>query len=78
MIEPAARKTKASLNVLGVEIRHFLKHLRYVQAGCQKIENIGDANAHPPYARPATALAGIRRDATKQRFGHISTIRRVA
>ena len=62
MIEAPAGASEARGDVLGFEIGKFFQHLRHAEPGSEEIEHVGDADAHPPYARPATALLGIHGD----------------
>src|SRR3954468_8784302 len=63
MIEITRGVTKARLQILGLEIRHFRQELLGCQTGSEQIEDITDANAHPAHARPAAALLRIDGDA---------------
>jgi hypothetical protein len=40
------------------------------RSGAQKLENIGDPDSHPAYARPAPALLGIESNAVEMTGSH--------
>jgi hypothetical protein len=62
MIEVARRKSQAGLQVVRLEIRHFVKDLGRGKAGREEIENITHANAHPAHAGPAPTLLRVHGD----------------
>src|SRR6267378_1771011 len=49
-------ETKASPEVLGFEIRHFFENLISPKPRCEEIDDVTDANAHPPNAWSAATL----------------------
>jgi hypothetical protein len=62
MIDVSRGKAKTRPEVLGFEIRHLFENLLSRKSGREKIENVTDANTHPPNAWPAATLFGIYRD----------------
>ncbi len=62
MIEVARRKPQTGMQVIRLEIRHFIKDLGGRQARREEVENIAHAHTHPPHARPAPTLLGVYRD----------------
>jgi hypothetical protein len=62
MIEVARRESQARLQVVRLEIRHFVEDLGGSQACREEVENVAHTNSHPADARPAPALLGVYRD----------------
>ena len=62
MIDSPAGEAKASLNVLGLQVREFKQHLFGGQPTGQEIENVGHADSHPSDARTPTTLLRINGD----------------
>lgn len=66
MIEMAASVGEARLDVLSFQIRHLVKHLLLRQPGGEQVENVDDADTHPPDARTPAALLGVNCDAVEK------------
>jgi hypothetical protein len=62
VIDVSRSKAKTGPEIIGFEIRHFFENLISRKPRCEEIENVADANTHPPNAWPATTLFGIDRD----------------
>jgi len=62
MVEVARGKPQAGLQVFRFEIRHLVKDLGGGQAGREEVEDIANANTHPPHAGPPPTLLGVYRD----------------
>ncbi len=69
MVDPAAGESEARLDIVRLKVGHLVENLSGIQSRCEKIENIADADAHPPNARTAAALLRVKGNAIKQR-GH--------
>jgi len=74
MVNISRRKTQGGHEVLGFEIRHFLENLSRGKPGREEIENVTDANTHPPNAWPASTLFGIDRDSIGELIHHSAGI----
>jgi hypothetical protein len=67
---------KASLKILGFQVRQFPEDLLTGQAGYEKIEHIRDADTHPPDAGTPAALIGVGGDPGSQVL-HASSVPRL-
>lgn len=50
------------MKILGFKVGHLVKDLRRRQSGCEEIEHVAHANAHPADAGSAAALLGMDGD----------------
>jgi hypothetical protein len=59
VIESAAREAKACSDVFRLEIGKLLEDLLLSQPRCQEVQDVHDANAHPPNTWTPAALGGV-------------------
>jgi hypothetical protein len=69
MINAATCKRQAGFEVIRFQVGHLIENLSGVETGGEEVKNVAHANAHPTYARTATALLWITGDTVKQ-VGH--------
>ncbi len=62
MVNATARKREAPLEVVRLQVGHLVENLSGVETRGKKVENITDANTHPPHARTASALLRVGGD----------------
>ena len=65
MVNATAGKREARLEVVRLQIGHFVKNLRGIETRRKKVENIGDTNTHPAHTRAASALHRINGDSVE-------------
>lgn len=76
MIEVTRRKPQASLQVLGLEIRHLFKDLRGGQTSREEVEDVAHTNAHASHAgSPPTLLRIYRNPISKLVHGRSIAVR---
>ena len=66
MINTAAGIGEACLEVIRLQVRHFVENLSRVQPIRKKVENIADTNTHAAHLRSAPALHGVDGDTVEQ------------
>jgi hypothetical protein len=67
MVNSAAGESQTCLEVVRLQVGHLVEDLCGVQSCREEIEDVADANPHPPNARTAPALLGIKGNAIKER-----------
>jgi hypothetical protein len=66
MINAAAGKHHASLQVVSFQVGHFGQNLGRIEPGGEQVQNVADTNSHPAHARTSAALPGIHGDSFQQ------------
>lgn len=66
MIESAARESKAGDDVLGLEVGKLFQNGLLREPRREEIEDIDDANAHPPNTRASAAFLGVNGDSVRE------------
>ena len=65
MVNTTTGESETRLQIVGLQIWHLIENLRGVQAGCKKVQNIGDTNTHPSDTWASSTLLRVKRDAIK-------------
>lgn len=71
MVETAAGESETRQDIVGLEIRHFLKDLLRRESSGQEIEDVRHADPHSADTGAAAALLGVDRNA----LGNVSHVR---
>ena len=66
MIKTATRESKTGADILRLQIRQFLQHLRWSEAIGEQIHYVLDSNTQATNARTPAALLWINRNAFGQ------------
>ncbi len=65
MVNATAREGEARLQVVRLQVGHLVKNLGGVETRNKKVEDIADANPHPPHTGTTSALLRVDGDTVK-------------
>ena len=77
MVDSPPRVGETGLDIINLEVRHFLNNLVHAQPRSEQIEHIANPNSHTPHTWASAALLRVKCDTFKQRF-HLAKIHQLA